>query len=339
MLKESLLFLKKIYQETPNFNTYRSLSKSPEFLTNFDNFLDDDFGVCKIMKKINSIEEYNINIKNAEIIKSISINKQNFNDLNILCSANLINLTKLELNENNIDDLSPLINAKFINIKKLILSANKIGNKNIEYFSKFNFKKLLSLDLYGNNITDYNFFEEIKNFPKLKQLMMGSNTFKDIDNINNQNIIYDCSIIEEIGLTNGVFTDKSIINLISRFKFDNLKLLYLAANNISSLKFIDNLNCPNLREIWLNRNKLKEFDSLNKFKKLKKINLKDNYISKIDNIEIFVNSLKELKEFNLINNKDLEINESNKEIIKNVKKKINLLIDGDNNLSIKDVNE
>ena len=86
---------------------------------------------------------------------------------------------------------------------------------------------------------------------------------------------------------------------------------------------------------------LKEFESLNKFKKLKKINLKDNYISKIDNIEIFVNSLKELKEFNLINNKDLEINESNKEIIKNVKKKINLLIDGDNdnNLSIKDVNE
>ena len=146
-------------------------------------------------------------------------------------------------------------------------------------------------------------------------------------------------IIKEIGLTNGVFTDKSIINIISLFKFYNLKLLYLAANNISSLKFIDNLNCPNLREIWLNRNKLKEFESLNKFKRLKKINLKDKYISRIDNIEIYVNSLKELKEFNLINNKDLEINESNKEIIKNVKKKIILLIDGDNNLSIKDVNE
>ena len=331
--------MENVYQKAPNFSVYKSLSKAPVFLNNFDNFFDFNYNDIKIMIKINSLKEFNNNKQNIELIKSISIKKQNFYNLNILSSVNLINLIRLHLDENNIDDLSPLIRAKFINLRHLSLSINKIGNRNIEYLSKFNFKELLTLDLYRNNLTDYNFFREIKNFPKLKQLMSGANTFKDIDNRNNQNFIYDCSTIKEIGLSNGVFTDKSIINLISHFKFDSLKLLYLSANNISSLKFIDNLNCPDLREIWLNRNKLKEFELLNKFKRIMKINLKDNYISKIDNIEKFVNSLKELKEFNLINNKDLEINESNKEIIKNVKKKINLLIDGDNNLSIKDINE
>ena len=226
ILEESLSFLKKSYQKAPNFNSYRSLSKAPEDLKNCDNFFEGNFNDYKKMIKINSIEEFNLKKDKGESIKSISINKQNFNNLNLLCSINLINLFKLQLNVNNIDDLSPLINAKFIHIRHLSFCVNKIGNKNIKYLPKFNFKELLSFDLYGNNITDFNFFKENKNFPKLKQLMIGANTFKDFDNKNNQNFIYDCSSIEEIGLTNGVFTDKSIINIISYFKFDSLELLY-----------------------------------------------------------------------------------------------------------------
>ena len=110
-MEESLSFLENAYQQAPNFNSYRSLSKAPEYLNNFDNFFEGNFNDYKKMIKINSIEEFNLKKDKGESIKSISINKQNFNNLNLLCSINLINLFKLQLNVNNIDNLSPLINA------------------------------------------------------------------------------------------------------------------------------------------------------------------------------------------------------------------------------------
>ena len=84
------------------------------------------------MIKINSLYEFNeLNSKNSEKIISIIINKQNFNNLEILCNSNLINLERLELEENNIDDLSPLIKVKFINLKYLKLQKIKFQIKTL----------------------------------------------------------------------------------------------------------------------------------------------------------------------------------------------------------------
>ena len=48
-----------------------------------------------------------------------------------------------------------------------------------------------------------------------------------------------------LGVTRGVFSDLTI-KLISNFNLINLQKLYISGNNLSSLIFVEHLNCKNL---------------------------------------------------------------------------------------------
>ena len=147
-------------------------------------------------------------------------------------------------------------------------------------------------------------------------LYVGSNQFKNSE----VNTTLDSSKIEEIGLSIGVFNDESI-HFISKFKFNNLKILYLQANNLSSLSFINDLELPNIKEIWLKNNKLDDFYPLSKYKTLNFINLSGNCIKNIDKLVSFIDEFKELKEIDIKDN-NIDFNDKkNVNIILEFKKK------------------
>ena len=99
-------------------------------------------------------------------------------------------------------------------------------------------------------------------------------------------------------------------------------MLYISRNNLTSLACLKDVICPNLKELWLVRNKLESFDDILNLpykKTITKINLKENKISKIDNLVKFISYFPKLKELILIKNPINLKEPNNKEIIEEVK--------------------
>ena len=285
------------------YNIFRTVENLYNYLLfNLDKVDSNNAQIKEI--KIRQIKEIN-NINNLHLITSIIISKQNINNLEKICKADLVNLDILELPNNEINDLTLLKNAKFLNLKHLNLSNNKIDNKNISYFTDFNFKYLSHINLSLNLITDFKFFDTLKNFPNLSHLLIRSNKFKIKDN--DFNYEYDLSSLERLVISDGVMSDDSI-EILSKMKLCNLKILHLNNNKLSSLSSIKEIESEKLEEIYINNNELETFEELVKFKTLTKIEIRNNKINNFNNFEDFFYKLPELKKINLkgnrINNKD-----------------------------------
>ena len=250
---------------------------------------------------------------NPELIIEINFQKNNLFDITELCKANLKNLKTLKLRENNISNIEPLINANFKeSIQEIDFSVNKLGNENIKYLCQLDFCELYDLNLFANFFTDFNFFK-INNNKKLKKLSclyIGSNKFND----NQNDITIDASNLTEIGMSNGIFNDKSI-HLINNFRFDNLEILFLYSNDISSLSFIEKLELPKIKQFWINSNFIDEYYPLCKYKTLKKVILRNNYIKDISKLESFVNNFNEDLETLDISGNNIDLNDKDNEDI------------------------
>ena len=252
------------------------------------------------------------------MITKIKIVESNISDLTQFSEANLINLKFLNLRRNYISNLDSLLYAKFKNIEILDFSINKLGDDNIEKIAQLKFKNLTFLNLFGNDFLDYKLFDLCNNkiFKNLKILYTGSNKF----NSNKINTTIDASKLEIIGLTNGVFNNESIY-FIQYFRFNNLQKLYLHSNNLSSLSFIDNLDLPNIKEIWVNNNTINEYYSLCKYKTLEFINIRRNCIKNIERLISFIEEFIQLKKIDIrYNNINFNVNK-NENIILEAKKR------------------
>ena len=317
----------EVYEEYPCYNLYRCINNIYNSLKKETK--DDDVQIIKYRKtmkvyfKVRLLKELKKVLKknkNGDALKSIRINKKNFNCLDILSNKDFKSLIQLELSDNNIEDLTPFLNSKFPVLEELNLSMNKINDENANILFKLDIPNLSYINLYYNNLRKYDIFKQIHVFKKLKKFFIGLNKFnKNISDIN-EDTIYDCSTIEEIGLTKGVFSDESI-DLITKFKFENLKILYLSCNNLNSLSFVDKLNCKieNLEEIWFTSNEISEFYPLIKFNNLIKIILKDNIINNIDKLVDFVKQFNRLKVIDFTEN---EIDKNNKDIVEIIENSI-----------------
>ena len=89
---------------------------------------------------------------------------------------------------------------------------------------------------------------------------------------------------------------------------------------MTSLFFVENMNCINLEEFWLSNNQLKEFYDLKKFKKLKVIGLKGNKICNINNLVDFVQEFSNIEKIILSENIIDVDNSDNDMIIEKAKK-------------------
>ena len=129
-----------------------------------------------------------------------------------------------------------------------------------------------------------------------------------IEIIKNRNIEYylDLDFIKNIGLT-GNFT-RQTVHFIFKLKLQKLQFLYLNRNNLSSLDFLEALECPNLISFWAIENHLISFNGLSKLKyknNIKRINLKDNNIKNIDDEDLpnFISQFENLNLLVLANNR------------------------------------
>jgi len=319
-------FINALINDYNNYTCYSHfliISNLFQFLENLIKNNNNDAQALELKEEIhiNNINNLNLNNNKADLITSITLNNCNIFDIEIFCEANLINLKILNLRNNCISSIKLLSSSKFKNIESLDFSVNKIGDDNIKYFSQLDFKKLNFLNLYKNNFTNFKLFELCNNkkLKSLKILYAGYNRFKNSE----INTIFDSSKIEEIGLSNGVFNDETI-HFINKFKFNNLQILYLDTNNLSSLSFIDNLELPNIKEIWIKNNELEEFYLLSKYKTLNFINLRRNHIKNIDKLISFLDEFKQLKEIDIKDN-NIDFNDKkNENFISEVKKKIKI---------------
>ena len=317
--------LENTYNNNPNYNLYETFDNLYKLICSPEEKNKDLNMIIKVKNelKIKSSKALMENIHNIEKITIIEIIRQNLYNINELCKLKFTQLKILNLSENNIQDISPLKNLFSPNLEVLNLLKNKIDDKNIEHIKNFKFPKLISLVLFHNYFKDYTIFEAITKFPNLKTLYIGSNNFnKNIKHLNLNEIKYEFNNLVNIGLINGVFSDDSI-KLLSCFHFPKLKNIYLSGNNLSSLSFLNQLICPELYQIWLKDNRIKEFSILTKFKALKRINLENNLIDKIEYLIQFIEEVK-IEKILLSNNKIDLTNEKNKRLIHEIKKKIHL---------------
>ena len=309
-------------------NDYNSYTNNSHFIiiSNFRQFLEDKnknkskhFEDLELQKQItiSNLLDLGYHFKEPESIIEIKIENNNYHDITPLCRANLFNLKILNLKGNNISNIEPLLFAKFKSIKELCLPDNKIGDNNIKYFCQLDFDQLYYINLYCNFLTDYNFFRitNNKNLPKLRKLYVGLNKFNNSEN----DIKFESYEMKEIGLTSGIFNDESI-HIIHNFSFDNLEILFLHSNNLSSLSFIDKLELPKIIEFWINANHIKEYYPLTKYKTLEKIIIRRNFIDNIDDLVPFVKSFNNLITLDIKGN-NFDLNDSkNESIILEVKK-------------------
>ena len=299
----------------PCYNTFKSIENIYKFCSDVSKFsLDINNINYEQLKKVRFLRELDP-IRQYNKIISIDLVEKGISNIEILKSYNLNDLLILNLKKNNINDISPLSDINFQNLKRLHLEENKITDSCIDVFSKLNAPELEFLNIFGNYLNSPKIFKTFHRFTKLKKLYIGNNKFND-----DFNEKYDCSQILKIGLSIGVFSEKSI-EKISNFKFGGLKKLYLNSNNIHSISFVEKLNYEQLEEIWLMNNYIKDFIPLKVFKNIKIINLKNNQISDIQKLEEFVNNLPNLKKIILSENQINTGDQKNIKIVNEIKRR------------------
>ena len=239
---------------------------------------------------------------------------QKLDNIEIFLNKNLQNLNVLSLRNNNINDLSPLLKCNFENLKFLDLSYNDIDDYAIDIFGKMKLNKLNILNLSSNNLNSFTFFKSIEHISSLKELYVDNNKF----NKNYYDDNYELPSIHEISFSEGCFSTESINLIISKFKFKDLKKLYLNNNSLNSSSFIEKIECPNLEEIYLNNNNINKLECFKKHVNLKIIEIKNNQLTNLLSINSFINSLTKLSMINLNgNNIDLK-NKINLNILKKI---------------------
>ena len=101
---------------------------------------------------------------------------------------------------------------------------------------------------------------------------------------------------------NGVFSEATI-KVITCLLLDNLNELYLNGNDLNSLEFMKEVEWPLLEKIILNNNNISDIKPLNKFKKLKVVEIRNNNIIYSKDFEEIINNMEALEEIYISGNK------------------------------------
>ena len=313
----------KLYNDYPSHNLYKSLFFAKEFLNKMN--------IPEITKKIKifSKEELYGNINNSSLITSIKINYNNFNDLSIFKQLDLHNLQKLQLQGNGISNIEPLLYCDLKKLKFLDLENNKLNDESVKDFDKLKFGDIRYINLFDNQIKSPSIFEKVINYKSLKTFFVGKNKFDEKEINKNMNKKFHLEQLKKIGIT-GNFTDKTIDFVKNMIFSSKLKIMYISRNNLSSLKFLKDVNCSNLEEFWSINNNIKDYNDillLRHKNNIKNINLKGNKIKKIDDLLNFIEKFPNLEELTLLDN-PINIEKPNyKKIIREItSKNINIII-------------
>ena len=154
---------------------------------------------------------------------------------------------------------------KDININKIDLNSKNIGNEGLKCLCQIEFKKLKSLNLCKNDISDIKILQKAK-FDKLEYLDLSANKISDINILEKINF----NELKELNLSKNNITN---IKVLEKAKFDKLEYLDLSTNKISSINILEKINFKALKKLYLNENNITDLGVLKKLKYLKHENI------------------------------------------------------------------
>lgn len=177
-------------------------------------------------------------------------------------------LRVLNLNDNQLESIS--CQGKHKHMKKLLLKFNRLKVLNLEVFP---FLRVLRID--GNN------FNEISGIKRLKVLQEMSLKCQSDQSLTEKIIL---SVDDAVHLD---LSGNSIAALLWEKSqqlnvFANLNILNLSAVGLQDLSASFGDTFPNVRELNLNFNKLRNIEGLSKLQRLKRLNLLSNNVAKLE---------------------------------------------------------
>ena len=227
------------------------------------------------------------------------------------------------------EEMKNFSNKKLENIQifKFVSADSNKTNLDDEYIinwlMKINFKKLIKLDISGNNIQKIDGISKC-HLDNLKELSLNSNLISDINELLklktknltsldlSENKIYNIN-----GLTNINFKNITILNLsenkinditpLINCTFNKITILNLGFNEIKNIDMFSKVNFTDLNILYLNNNQIELIDVFNfvPFDKLEILNLSSNKIKIIESLKDC--KLKMLKKLNLSFNRIVDI--------------------------------
>ena len=321
-----LKFLIITHEEYPNIKTFQSIESASLLLDLIEQGKKENESIQKKEGKFvtNFKEIYKDDVQG---IYSIYLDNENFRNIKYLYKQIIkrnTNLLKLTLSGNNITNIKFLSWANLNLLKHLDLSRNKLGNINIKYLNDLNCRSLKRLYIHQNMFNDYILLNVVSDKFNLEIFYVGFNRLEqNIDKLKACNF----PNLKEFGINYifGKYTTKNkeikdSFEKLKEFKIPNLENLYAQNNDINSLSLFDKMQLQKLKELYLNKNELKEIDinTVTKFPNLERISFNFNSISKINNINK-IKDLKNLKKFSIENNR---LDSETKKILKDIEKEI-----------------
>ena len=329
-IKRLILDLLKCYKERPSYSGYKAIKVSKEFLSHpFKQKIEKNLQPEELIK-INSIKELKENIKSFDKFYKIIIEgeetKEEIENLDILKNKDFTKLEEIQINTikklNNIDALA---SCTFPELRVLVIGETELNDKCIDIIKKLKLPKIKFISLFDNKITSPEIFGAVEEFNTLEKYYIGFNQI-DTNKLPNKNIIYNFpKNLVELGISK-MFNENNNSFITEHLNLENIKLLYVSGNKISSLKIFEKTNFNQLEEFWMRGSEkvhclesIEDIKYLKDKKTIKKIVVKQNNIKDIEKLVDIISSFKNLELFNIEDN-DIE-KERIEYVIKKIKEK------------------
>ena len=328
IIKRLILDLLKCYKGRPSYNGYKAIKVSKAFLTQpFKQKIEKNLKQEELIK-INSIKELKENIQKFDKFYKIIIEgeetKEEIENLDILKNKTFIKLEVIRINTikklNNIDALA---SCTFPELKELVIGETELDDKCIDVIKNLKLPKIKFISFFSNNISSPEIFGAVEKFDTLEKYYIGSNKI-DINKLPDKNTIYNFPKNIELGISK-MFNENNNSFITEHLNLENIKILYVSGNEISSLKMFDKITFNQLEEFWI-RNEvghglesIEDINYLKDKKSIKKIVFKQNNIK---DIEKLVDIICQFKNLELLNIEDNGIGKEKIEsVIKQIKEK------------------
>ena len=324
-LKNIIVNLKRNYDKFPSYNAFKAIKSIIEFLKKPHDIISGQILKSEQLKVISSVESLKKNIKYSnEIYKIVISGDDTLEDLNILTNKEFKNLKKMHLKDmKKLKDITALANCKFPNLLKFIIEESNLTDDCINVIKQLKLPKIRYFSLFDNKITSPEILGSIQHFESLEIFYIGYNPF-NIKKISDNKIIYNFpSNLSELGLSN-LFTKETNEFIVNHLNLENIKLLFINSNGITSLKMFENIKFKQLVEFWVfggNIESIEEIKYLQSKETIKKIVLKQNKIKDIEKLVDIIDSFPKLEILNIENN-NIE-KEKIEIVIKKIKEKQN----------------
>lgn len=235
------------------------------------NLFDKGFKLISLIqfKRLIDLDVSENNIQNIEALnnmnlphlKYINMSNNKIKDIKPLAELNSKNLKEICLQNNIIEDFSAFLNSVFPSLERLRIENNNF-NKDAEEFKKFLKKYSKKVIYIAKTLEEFNKKYGVKIDEKMEEIDLAGLRAGDIMLQELYCILTPHKNVKILNLQNNLIKDAS---LLSRMPLRKLQILDISVNEITNLKFLTEMKCTHLTELYLNDNKINDITPLIQF--------------------------------------------------------------------------